>query len=397
MRKLLRYLWEQRDAVVSEYAIATEGLERSADFDSSADASVRVQISRLRRKLKDFYTSETDEPEMLQIPTGTHQLIVVESAAALRSVVLPSLLVESAAPVLPPSPRNLQRKLLPMLGCLCLLLLVCDLWLLRRNGELTRASSPVQKTNIFWSSFLGGDAPVKIILPTPVFFSFERDRTIRLRSTEVNNFDERDRSPEFKALTANMGEPHLEQSYTVTSDTLAAIDLARYLDSIGQSRRISFDVTRDSSMLALEQANVVAVGTHATLRPFSNYLTSMNFSLSKDEAWVDNARPAAGEQSRYEITHVSTNRQIEPSIIALLPGQAPGLKLLVLQSRHTGAIVSFLTSNTGSNLIETMLKAHGTPAFFEIVVLSECEGNNAVRSWPVAAHAYAQQPPSSAM
>lgn len=52
--RLLCYLWEQRDGEVSEYAIATEALGRKVDFEPHADATVRVLVSRLRQRLKDF-------------------------------------------------------------------------------------------------------------------------------------------------------------------------------------------------------------------------------------------------------------------------------------------------------------------------------------------------------
>ena len=74
-RKLLHYLWLNRHLPLSEYAIATEALGRNSHFDPNTDASIRVHISRLRRKLKDYY-SETGEHELLVIPTGTHQLVL---------------------------------------------------------------------------------------------------------------------------------------------------------------------------------------------------------------------------------------------------------------------------------------------------------------------------------
>src|ERR1700748_1730918 len=77
-RRLLEYLWQHRAETLNEYAIATDALGRKADFDSTVDASVRVHISRLRRKLKDYY-QETGEAEVLVIPTGTHQLVVLEA------------------------------------------------------------------------------------------------------------------------------------------------------------------------------------------------------------------------------------------------------------------------------------------------------------------------------
>ncbi len=79
-RRLLQYLWEHRNESVSEYALATEALGRNANFDPTTDASVRVHISRLRRKLKDYYQLEPGEPELLVIPTGTHQLMVLDQA-----------------------------------------------------------------------------------------------------------------------------------------------------------------------------------------------------------------------------------------------------------------------------------------------------------------------------
>src|SRR6185436_19256756 len=42
MRALLLYLWEHQGASISEYAIATEALGRSRDFDPKLDSTVRV-------------------------------------------------------------------------------------------------------------------------------------------------------------------------------------------------------------------------------------------------------------------------------------------------------------------------------------------------------------------
>jgi hypothetical protein len=382
LRKLLLYLWAHRDATITEYAIATEALGRRADFDPKTDASVRVQISRLRRKLKDYYEQAPFEPEILQIPTGTHQIVMTESAQTL--------------PLLAPRTLSLNSLLLPVLGGLCIALLVLSGWLIWQKQQYSKQFTRIARPNSFWTSFIGGDAPVKILLPTPVFFSFNGARNIRVRAVDVNDFNERGNSPEFKELTAGLGQPSLEHSYTVTSDTLAAIDLARYLDTVGLGKSVSFNVTNDSPMQVLEQANVVAFGAHATLRPFQDYLASMNFSLAYSEAWVDNAHPAPSEQARYSVNTLGSGRQIEPSILAVLPGRAPGLKLLILQSRHTSALVSLVTSHIGDSLIEKMLQAHGNPRFFEMVIFTESEGDHILRSWPAAMHPYTREAPSGA-
>jgi hypothetical protein len=77
LRKLLLYLWHNRSGTLSEYAVATEALGRRADFDPKIDATVRVQVSRLRQKLKEFYEGEGENfPLLLRIPMGSHVLEV---------------------------------------------------------------------------------------------------------------------------------------------------------------------------------------------------------------------------------------------------------------------------------------------------------------------------------
>jgi DNA-binding response OmpR family regulator len=56
-RQLLTYLWVHQKEELSEYALAVEALGRRPDFAPKIDATVRVQISRLRQRLHDFYQS----------------------------------------------------------------------------------------------------------------------------------------------------------------------------------------------------------------------------------------------------------------------------------------------------------------------------------------------------
>lgn len=397
-RKLLQYLWLNRHQQLNEYAIATDALGRNDQFDPNTDASIRVQISRLRRKLKNYY-AETGEPELLVIPTGTHQLVV--------------------QPIPPPDDITdlqgeennrswFQIHAVPVLGGACVLLaiLLCVatglvIWQSQKLKEAARLLP--DQPNSFWRGFLAGDAPVKIVLPTPVFFNFRDHPTIRMRSIEVNAFDETANDKEFKNLVDKFGPMGLEQSYTVTWDTLAGIQIARYLDRIGQAKRVSFEVTRDSSLLSLEQANVIVLGTENTLRPMREYIESMNFVLTQGEDRVVNTHPEPKEEKAYlrvvqsSSNHDASKRHIEPSIIALLPGRAPGLKVLMLESRDTSSMVSLLSSNAGSNAVEQMWRAHGSPKFFEMVTMTELEGITPLRSWPVTLHAYTKTSPSSRM
>ncbi len=89
LRALLIFLWQHRHEAVSEYGIATEALGRRPIFDARTDATVRVQISRLRQRLERFYESEGQHAtERLIIPLGSHQ-VHIESAKVAMTVVYP--------------------------------------------------------------------------------------------------------------------------------------------------------------------------------------------------------------------------------------------------------------------------------------------------------------------
>src|ERR1700675_4843977 len=75
MRTLLLYLWKHQGEPISEYAIAVDALGRSPEFDPKTDSTVRVQVARLRAKLKEFYEIAGDSfPMRLSITLGRHEL-----------------------------------------------------------------------------------------------------------------------------------------------------------------------------------------------------------------------------------------------------------------------------------------------------------------------------------
>lgn len=391
-RRLLEYLWTHRSESLNEYALATDALGRKADFDSTADASVRVHISRLRRKLKDYYR-DTGQPEILMIPTGTHQLLAMEVPVS-PAAESETRTKQSDIATFAGGPSSRSLPLLVIATAVCLVVTGFLGWYAGQRASALSAP----KATAFWSTFLSSNkAPIKIILPTPVFFAFPNNKDIRIRSTRVNDFHDASVDPAFVALTKQLGVPLLQQSYTVTSDTLAAVSLARYLDSVGGRERVSFDVMRDSDMLVLEQSNVIALGTYQTLQPLHEYLEAMNFSLPHDEESAVNAKPRAGEPASYPVIHESPERIIRPAIIAMLPGRSPGLRVLLIESRDTAAVISMLSSNAGVNSIETMLHSHGNPEYWEMVVKTELNSDRPLRTWPVTVHPFAAHAPSSAM
>lgn len=399
LRCLLAYLWEHRTESLSEYAIATEALHRSPSFDARIDATVRVQVSRLRQRLERYYEKEDAKAgRRLLVPLGTHQLVWDERSPALAAEEV-STEIAIAFPELTPISAGVEPQRTPIsrvvLAVLCLLCIAQAGYLIHLKIQMAKLEhqAPRAQAPRFWRTFFGNQHPTRIALPTPVFFSFGRGSgpnraSVMLRDTEINEFAQGPLSSSYQQLTKSLGPPALAESYTVTSDTFAAIRLARYLDGLGLQTAVTSSA--DDPTEALDRENLVAVGTWGTLEPLSSYLQTMSFALGAHESSVILRDPSHGEPKRIESVAESQERGIWPGVIGFLPSRNGSNHLLVLAGRHTSALVSFLTSSTGLDQLEQLWRKKGCPQYFEVVVSAELSGRGIVRTWPVALHPYLQ-------
>lgn len=76
-RGFLRFVVERaiegRTADIKAYTLALEVFGRGADFDPQTDSIVRVEASRLRRKLQVYYSDEgREDPVRIELPTGSY-------------------------------------------------------------------------------------------------------------------------------------------------------------------------------------------------------------------------------------------------------------------------------------------------------------------------------------
>jgi hypothetical protein len=383
LRTLLLYLWNHRDQALNEYAIATEALGRNNLFDPKIDATVRVQISRLRQRLERFYEEEGREAtERLVIPLGAHQLQV-------ETITVPAIVSPLGLPVssIAAARSHFDPILATTAATLFVICCVLGVFLYRAKQNQVTAPMPPE----FWKTFFGNSRPSRILFPTPVFFSWTESKrgpnsTVMFRDTEINDFASADHSASVRNLSRQLGAPSLAQSYTVTSDTFAAVRLTRYLDLQGFSPTVMSSAS--APLEALDQDNVIALGTWGTLRPLQLYLSKMNFELGEHEVFVTNRNPGRGEPRRFDVIHESPERAVWPGVIAFLPGRNGKTHLLILASRHTAALVAFLTSTNGLDQFTHLWQTKGSPRYFELVIAAEMNADQLVRFWPLALHSF---------
>src|SRR5262245_27555797 len=87
LANLLSYLCQKyfhgEAELLKEYTIGVEAFGRAPDFDKKEDSIVRVEIRRLREKLRQYYETEgADHPIRLTIPVGHYVPVFTRNEAA---------------------------------------------------------------------------------------------------------------------------------------------------------------------------------------------------------------------------------------------------------------------------------------------------------------------------
>jgi len=104
LANLLQYIckkyFEGTTDAIKEYSIATDVFGRSPSFDQATDSIVRVEVFRLRKKLREFYEGEgVDQPIEIVVATGHYRPEFVDRAsrAPLQGPPRNSMLVATSA------------------------------------------------------------------------------------------------------------------------------------------------------------------------------------------------------------------------------------------------------------------------------------------------------------
>ncbi len=138
--QLLRYLTHRalagRGDQVNEYALGVDVFERPASFDPRVDSIVRSEMSRLRKRLKDYYADEGSASDIrIELP--------------LRSYV-PTFAVADRTPVTPQTPAEPRhenaRRRSPVWVAAAVILLLAGVWVWshdRRDAPPANASIAV--------------------------------------------------------------------------------------------------------------------------------------------------------------------------------------------------------------------------------------------------------------
>jgi hypothetical protein len=353
LRRLLSYVAERSlnhtADDLKEYVIGVDVFGKPPSYDPQKDASVRVQISRLRQKIDEYYKGEgIGDPYRLVLPKG-HFTIRFE----------PRL---SEADASKPAPVVAGRFSRAQIGLTVTLFLLAAslLWtsvLWRKVGGMEARLAPANSAREFaavWSAFLNPENACVVVFGSPAFFA-STSRDLFVRMYHPANPDDPRSSAGFADIDAKLGPlqgPRYD--YASMGDAIAVQRLTAFLGTRGVAVRAL--PAHLAVWESIEGANLIFVGA-ARMNPLLRRLPiRQDFELGPDD-FIHNRNPQRGEEAVYETA--SHRDSMSYAVVGSYAGLTPGREILLIAAHSTPATVGavdFIASAEGVRVIREKLK-----------------------------------------
>lgn len=437
---------------LKEYTIGVEAFGRKQDFDPKIDPIVRVQIHRLRQKLKEYYDAEgSHDPILIEIPKG-HYLPSFQGAtvpvADLKHgttsqldttffSVPTQLLGQNGRSGDQQTPKERRRfswlssSRAAIAAAAIVAVFATGFWagnkqMRNGTGAETASSNPeltfgksADPVKLFWARFLGNDPTPVVGYPDAVFLLDDSNDLFRFRQGASDGRGARvdphlaRRFASNPSLVAQAGQLYYENGYTGTGELQG---IAMLTGLFGQmSVKATIKPSRDITPDDLKQHNVILLGS-----PFQNIAVAQLISMgdftfenpdSRREQWraqILNAHPRADENSAYRTERDPTTQVLKTdySLISIQRGVVPGRYIAILgglDTKGTEGATTFATSRPGVEELSKALAASGesgakggTPVFQALVRVRLAKGYQVLEADLMAVHKFHSQNPSGA-
>jgi len=331
--RLLQYLakqsLDQPHSPLKEYQIATEVFGRPADFDPQSDSTVRVQASRLRIKLAEYYASEgAADPIVVKIPKGSYHLVFEAKAAEppgeLRAA--PSAELSPRRAPVETVPARMRAALILLVACLATSLLVLGnlLWNrepLEPTTTAPRASSAgAAQLAAFWRPFTSGAEESWVIFSNAAF--------VGRPETGMRYYTHRDE------------KSAIYDHYTGVGEVLAIHALDDAFGTLG--RKI---LVKRGSLFTLDDVrsnNLIFVGSPSENLTLLDIPGTQEFVFQRvssgprqGDLSIVNKHPKPGEAGAYLASPSNELLTEDYSVIGLLPGLGSGHYVMILAGSTT--------------------------------------------------------------
>ena len=391
LRRLLRFLADKTfsgDADhLKEYSVGLDALGKPPTYDPRQDSGVRLQASRLRQKLDEYYRSEgRNDPLVIELPKGRFKLAWRPNAGEPVVAVspLPAVAPLPAQPVpgVESSEResgNLKkwRSLAIGFAVLSLILALASVRsIFPRSQTLAENPSITQSTtelDALWTPFLSATHHLIIAFANPLFVRFQRSQSPDIVYHKIgnNSWNEALASPEFSALSRSLGSPPAQPSFNMVerSQLVSAFVLGQFFArrrgdiSLARSGELSWQQLADNDVIQFAPLNLDEGQSALPVRPV----------LIVDDAGIRNLRPQAGEPLLYvdPPDHQSSDGE-GLELVSMLPGPLGRTTVVTFASNHKWGVIGGVQSLTDPAFARVLVKklkepSGKVPAYYQIV------------------------------
>lgn len=379
LRELLLYLGERglQDPayILREQEIGVDVFGRPADYDTSHDTLVRVQVSQLRKKLQDHFSEEgRDEPLVIEIPKGNYvpvfrpRVDVLLETAPVRSPYLPQ-----------PAPSRPRRTFL--VGVAAGMAVMGLAWWL--VGSF-RPTPDHRSVNNLWRQLFGNGQTTYVVVADVNLMVFENmiGRSVPVSEYETHEFDRLAElyipEPAQRATAREV----VSRVTTSVSDVLAARDFS--VLAAAQYLPLNLLSARDSSSSLVSSQNTILLGSLRSNPWVSLFEDQMNFQTDYHEKPAAvrfvNRSPMTGEQADYPAEW----RRIGYCRVAFLSNPKRTGNVLVISGSDvisTEAGARFVTSEDSvRQLRQKLALGQGEPfPHFEVLLKTQVLNDNIPR------------------
>jgi hypothetical protein len=377
LRVLLTYLVEKTlDGVagtLKEYTIGVEAFGKREDYDPQEDASVRVQIGRLRQKLEEYYRTEgTDDPLVIELPKRRFELLFHERPAELTDRI--DATAGTIGPVSPAPARMISWSSL-LLGALGVALLWAgwSLWGARRvaRAPVSAADTSAELRDL-WRPFLTSDRPIMMAMTMRPFLRYDRGVIFDWNLRSLADAEREEHLRELKLQLKTERLVPWEKIYTSFGEATGVFLLTRFFER----NQLKLQLRRHDALTweDIAEQNVVFIGSGKIGVPFHSIPVQLAFQ-QRDHV-ILNLNPKGGEPAEFVTRPPQPDDYMQDedyALISAVPGLHGSGEIIAFGGSSSSALwaaVEYMTEpRYASELVAKLRNSDGElPRHYQVVI-----------------------------
>jgi hypothetical protein len=368
---------------IHEQEIGQEVFGRPRDYDTSADNTVRVHASMLRKRVDQYFAKEgSNESIIIEIPRGNY-------APVFRERVVKPAEVEWQQPSfasvpIPPPPIAVERKWrwktwLPTFFAVFFAIL--SLTLILRMRDTHNSNALLQKQPIvsqFWSQVFQKSKPGDIVLGDASLATFQEktNRTIPLSEyfdrSYLNKVQDQVVSSKLDPDFAKVLLLKRQSSYGDVALLARLTDMAHAVQS---DTRIRF--ARDYSYRELKSDDAILLGNVASnpwIEPFQNHQTlRWKFDVGQTNYYPIDTTASPADQGKFHLSAAPDRPHEGYATLSLFPNLSGTGSILIISATGgtaMNAALDFLSEEHSMEQLRSQLDQNKAKAFpyFETLI-----------------------------